>query len=119
MLVNFDCSAMWVRNQTDLVGAFHVDPTYLKHEHQGMVVDYRVSAVKQDKSIKGRYSTILFFTLLLFYICDEGPRGKMIFWVIWAIFIPKFYTITLRSSVGALVIYWIGMIKYFTFIELH
>ena len=41
--VNFDCSAMWVKNTQDLVGAFHVDPTYLKHEHQGQVIDYRVS----------------------------------------------------------------------------
>ena len=42
MLVNFDCSAMWVRNQIDLVSALHVDATYLKHEHQDVVVDYRV-----------------------------------------------------------------------------
>nr|QGW62420.1 dopa decarboxylase transcript variant 26 [Homo sapiens] len=31
LLVNFDCSAMWVKKRTDLTGAFRLDPTYLKH----------------------------------------------------------------------------------------
>lgn len=34
LLVNFDCSAMWVKNRADLIGAFKVDPVYLKHENQ-------------------------------------------------------------------------------------
>uniref|UniRef100_A0A2I3TP36 Aromatic-L-amino-acid decarboxylase n=2 Tax=Pan TaxID=9596 RepID=A0A2I3TP36_PANTR len=34
LLVNFDCSAMWVKKRTDLTGAFRLDPTYLKHSHQ-------------------------------------------------------------------------------------
>uniref|UniRef100_A0A8C8YSM4 Aromatic-L-amino-acid decarboxylase n=1 Tax=Prolemur simus TaxID=1328070 RepID=A0A8C8YSM4_PROSS len=34
LLVNFDCSAMWVKNRTDLTGAFKMDPVYLKHSHQ-------------------------------------------------------------------------------------
>uniref|UniRef100_A0A3P8VPS6 Aromatic-L-amino-acid decarboxylase n=1 Tax=Cynoglossus semilaevis TaxID=244447 RepID=A0A3P8VPS6_CYNSE len=43
LLVNFDCSAMWVKNRADLIGAFKVDPLYLKHENQesGLVTDYR------------------------------------------------------------------------------
>ncbi|XP_036086411.1 aromatic-L-amino-acid decarboxylase isoform X1 [Rousettus aegyptiacus] len=43
LLVNFDCSAMWVKNRTDLTGAFKLDPVYLKHRHQasGFITDYR------------------------------------------------------------------------------
>uniref|UniRef100_A0A8C0SXQ6 Aromatic-L-amino-acid decarboxylase n=1 Tax=Canis lupus familiaris TaxID=9615 RepID=A0A8C0SXQ6_CANLF len=43
LLVNFDCSAMWVKKRTDLIGAFKLDPLYLKHNHQdsGLITDYR------------------------------------------------------------------------------
>uniref|UniRef100_A0A4X1TA45 Aromatic-L-amino-acid decarboxylase n=2 Tax=Sus scrofa TaxID=9823 RepID=A0A4X1TA45_PIG len=43
LLVNFDCSAMWVKRRTDLTGAFKLDPVYLKHSHQGsgLITDYR------------------------------------------------------------------------------
>lgn len=41
MLVNFDCSTMWLKDPTWLVDAFNVDPLYLKHEQQGSAPDYR------------------------------------------------------------------------------
>lgn len=43
LLVNFDCSAMWVKRRSDLTGAFKLDPLYLKHSHQdsGLITDYR------------------------------------------------------------------------------
>ncbi|XP_011375572.1 aromatic-L-amino-acid decarboxylase [Pteropus vampyrus] len=43
LLVNFDCSAMWVKSRADLTGAFKLDPVYLKHRHQdsGLITDYR------------------------------------------------------------------------------
>lgn len=41
MLVNFDCSAMWLKDPNWLVDAFNVDPLYLKHEQQGAAPDYR------------------------------------------------------------------------------
>uniref|UniRef100_A0A2K6F976 Aromatic-L-amino-acid decarboxylase n=1 Tax=Propithecus coquereli TaxID=379532 RepID=A0A2K6F976_PROCO len=43
LLVNFDCSAMWVKKRTDLTGAFKLDPVYLKHSHEdsGLITDYR------------------------------------------------------------------------------
>jgi len=41
MLVNFDCSAMWVKDSRKIVDAFNVDPLYLKHQHQGAIPDYR------------------------------------------------------------------------------
>uniref|UniRef100_A0AAR2JEJ1 Aromatic-L-amino-acid decarboxylase n=1 Tax=Pygocentrus nattereri TaxID=42514 RepID=A0AAR2JEJ1_PYGNA len=34
LLVNFDCSTMWVKNRTDIIAAFKMDPLYLKHDHQ-------------------------------------------------------------------------------------
>ncbi|KAK9870418.1 hypothetical protein WA026_007989 [Henosepilachna vigintioctopunctata] len=41
MLVNFDCSAMWLKDPSWLVNAFNVDPLYLKHDQQGNAPDYR------------------------------------------------------------------------------
>lgn len=41
MLVNFDCSALWVKNAKYLVEAFNVDRIYLKHQHEGRAPDYR------------------------------------------------------------------------------
>ncbi|XP_054427362.1 aromatic-L-amino-acid decarboxylase isoform X2 [Pteronotus mesoamericanus] len=43
LLVNFDCSAMWVRRRVDLIGTFKLDPVYLTHSHQdsGLITDYR------------------------------------------------------------------------------
>ncbi|XP_075068740.1 aromatic-L-amino-acid decarboxylase [Mixophyes fleayi] len=43
LLVNFDCSAFWVKKRSDLIGAFKIDPVYLQYDHQksGLVTDYR------------------------------------------------------------------------------
>lgn len=41
MLVTFDCSAMWLKDPSDVIDAFNVDPLYLKHEQQGSAPDYR------------------------------------------------------------------------------
>nr|BBI36954.1 dopa decarboxylase [Etmopterus molleri] len=43
LLVNFDCSAFWVKKRSELVGTFKMDPLYLKHDHQdsGLITDYR------------------------------------------------------------------------------
>ncbi|KAK4880247.1 hypothetical protein RN001_008393 [Aquatica leii] len=41
MLVNSDCSAMWVKDARYLVEAFNVDRIYLKHQHEGFAPDYR------------------------------------------------------------------------------
>lgn len=41
MLVNFDCSTMWLKDPTWVVNAFNVDPLYLKHDQQGAAPDYR------------------------------------------------------------------------------
>jgi aromatic-L-amino-acid decarboxylase len=44
LLVNFDCSAMWVRDANEIENAFRVDPLYLRHAYQDNAVhvpDYR------------------------------------------------------------------------------
>ncbi|XP_072910441.1 aromatic-L-amino-acid decarboxylase isoform X2 [Hemitrygon akajei] len=43
LLVNFDCSAMWVKKRSEIIEAFKMDPVYLKHDHQdsGLITDYR------------------------------------------------------------------------------
>ncbi|XP_044742779.1 3,4-dihydroxyphenylacetaldehyde synthase 2-like isoform X2 [Chrysoperla carnea] len=46
LLVNFDCSAMWVKNSNYLVDTFNVDRIYLEHHHNqhsqnSMAPDYR------------------------------------------------------------------------------
>ncbi|XP_069469512.1 aromatic-L-amino-acid decarboxylase [Ambystoma mexicanum] len=43
LLVNFDCSTLWVKKRTDLTEAFKLNPVYLQHCHQesGLITDYR------------------------------------------------------------------------------
>lgn len=41
MLVNFDCSAMWVKDAKYLVEAFNVERIYLKDNHKGLAPEYR------------------------------------------------------------------------------
>ena len=41
LLVNFDCSAMWLKDPNWVVNAFNVDPLYLQHAQQGSAPDYR------------------------------------------------------------------------------
>jgi aromatic-L-amino-acid decarboxylase len=41
MLVNFDCSAMYLKDRTHFIDAFNVDPLYLKHAFQSSAPDYR------------------------------------------------------------------------------
>ena len=63
MLVNFDCSAMWVKDQRSIVDAFDVDPLYLKHEYQGEIPDYRHWQVPLGRRFR---SLKLWFVLRLF-----------------------------------------------------
>ncbi|KAM6935289.1 aromatic-L-amino-acid decarboxylase [Lycodopsis pacificus] len=43
LLINFDCSTMWLKKREDIIGAFKMEPLYLKHENQesGLITDYR------------------------------------------------------------------------------
>ena len=42
MLVNFDCSLLWVRDRFKLTQALVVDPLYLQHSYSESAIDYRV-----------------------------------------------------------------------------
>ena len=63
LLVNFDCSALWIRNRSYLVDAFNVDPIYLKHEHQNEAPDFRVDY-------------FLFVCVLLYFLNINLSIGK-------------------------------------------
>lgn len=41
LLVNFDCSCLWVRNRIRLTSAMVVDPLYLQHANSDEAIDYR------------------------------------------------------------------------------
>ena len=41
LMVNFDCSAFYVRDSMDLVKLFEINPTYLKHAYQNEIPDFR------------------------------------------------------------------------------
>lgn len=63
--VNFDCSAMWVKDSRLLSDAFNVDPLYLKHDNQGAIPDFRhwhIPLGRRFRSLK------LWFVLRLFGI---------------------------------------------------
>lgn len=42
LMVNFDCSAMWMKDCYLISDAFNVEPLYLKHKHDDEVIDFRV-----------------------------------------------------------------------------
>ncbi|CAH0716953.1 unnamed protein product, partial [Brenthis ino] len=40
LMVNFDCTGMWVKDSTALHRTFNVNPIYLRHENSGKAIDY-------------------------------------------------------------------------------
>lgn len=63
MLVNFDCSAMWIKEPGWVVDAFNVDPLYLKYEGQGSAPDYRHWQIPLGRRFR---SLKLWFTMRLY-----------------------------------------------------
>ncbi|KAJ2938187.1 hypothetical protein O0L34_g18526 [Tuta absoluta] len=55
MMVNFDCTAMWVKDSTALHRTFNVNPIYLRHENSGKAIDYMIGSQKTNtkKRING------------------------------------------------------------------
>nr|XP_031841789.1 aromatic-L-amino-acid decarboxylase-like [Nomia melanderi]XP_031841790.1 aromatic-L-amino-acid decarboxylase-like [Nomia melanderi] len=41
LLVNFDCSALWLKDSRRLIESFSVDRIYLAHDKEGLAPDYR------------------------------------------------------------------------------
>jgi aromatic-L-amino-acid/L-tryptophan decarboxylase len=80
MLVNFDCSAMWIRDRKYVVDAFNVDPIYLKHEHQNVAPDFRHWQIPLGRRFR---SLKLWFVFRLYgvdalkaYICKHIDLAK-------------------------------------------
>ncbi|XP_045511440.1 aromatic-L-amino-acid decarboxylase-like [Colias croceus] len=65
MFVNFDCSAMWLKQPRWIVDAFNVDPLYLKHDQQGSAPDYRHWQIPLGRRFR---SLKLWFVLRLYGI---------------------------------------------------
>lgn len=63
MMVNFDCSAMWVRNSDDLISPFMVNPVYLQHEKQAEIPDFRHWQIPLGRRFR---SLKLWFVLRMF-----------------------------------------------------
>ena len=62
MLVNFDCSAMYLKDRTHFIDAFNVDPLYLKHAFQSSAPDYRhwqIPLGRRFRSLKLWYVRLL------------------------------------------------------------
>ncbi|KAL1496931.1 hypothetical protein ABEB36_007981 [Hypothenemus hampei] len=69
MLVNFDCSAMWIKNAKYLVEAFNVERIYLKDQHKGLAPEYRhwqISLGRRFRALK------VWFVLRIYGV--EGVR---------------------------------------------
>uniref|UniRef100_A0A1B6DPR1 Aromatic-L-amino-acid decarboxylase n=1 Tax=Clastoptera arizonana TaxID=38151 RepID=A0A1B6DPR1_9HEMI len=65
LLVTFDCSAMWLKDPSDVIDAFNVDPLYLKHDQQGCAPDYRHWQIPLGRRFR---SLKLWFVLRLYGI---------------------------------------------------
>ncbi|XP_067941522.1 aromatic-L-amino-acid decarboxylase-like [Watersipora subatra] len=55
MMVNFDCSAMWMKDYYMVADAFSVEPLYLQHKHDQSFVDFRhlqIPLGRRFKSLK-------------------------------------------------------------------
>ncbi len=64
MLVNFDCSLMWVKDRITLTQALVVDPLYLQHSYSEKAIDYRVSStLSPSRWVIASQSVILFAAL--------------------------------------------------------
>ncbi|XP_045457542.1 histidine decarboxylase-like [Melitaea cinxia] len=44
LMVNFDCTGMWIKDSTALHRTFNVNPIYLRHENSGKAIDYMVGS---------------------------------------------------------------------------
>lgn len=72
MLVNFDCSAMWVKDAKYLVEAFNVERIYLKDNHKGLAPEYRhwqISLGRRFRALK------LWFVLRIYGV--EGIQAHI------------------------------------------
>lgn len=72
LLVNFDCSAMWLKNPFWVVNAFNVDPLYLKHDQQETAPDYRHWQIPMGRRFR---ALKLWFVLRLYGVKNLQVRN--------------------------------------------
>lgn len=70
LLVNFDCSCLWVRDKFLLTQALVVDPLYLQHDNSQQAIDYRHWGIPLSRRFR---SLKLWFVLRKYGI--EGLRS--------------------------------------------
>ncbi|XP_068140972.1 3,4-dihydroxyphenylacetaldehyde synthase 2 isoform X1 [Drosophila tropicalis] len=65
MLVNFDCSAMWLKDANKVVDSFNVDRIYLKHKYEGQsqIPDFRHWQIPLGRRFRALKVWITFRTL--------------------------------------------------------
>ena len=72
LLVNFDCSAMWVKDRDAIEDAFQVNPLYLKQNKHGQMPEYRHWQIPLERRFR---SLKLWFVLRLYG--QEGLRDHI------------------------------------------
>ncbi|XP_075150252.1 alpha methyl dopa-resistant [Haematobia irritans] len=74
LMVNFDCTAMWLRDANKLVDSFNVDPIYLKHKFEGesKIPDFRHWQIPLGRRFRALKVWITFRT-----IGAEGLRANI------------------------------------------
>ncbi|XP_076277817.1 aromatic-L-amino-acid decarboxylase isoform X2 [Lasioglossum baleicum] len=83
LLVNFDCSTLWVKDSRRLIEAFSVDRIYLEHDKQGLAPDYRgddkltkdlLSRLTAEKKIYVIPATFHQKLIIRFVVCSRWSR---------------------------------------------
>nr|XP_009858556.1 aromatic-L-amino-acid decarboxylase-like [Ciona intestinalis]XP_026690313.1 aromatic-L-amino-acid decarboxylase-like [Ciona intestinalis] len=72
LMVQIDCSAMWVRNSDDLINSAEVNPLFLHHKAQDSAIDYRHWQIPLGRPFR---SLKLWFVLRMVGI--EGLRSNI------------------------------------------
>ncbi|KAM9310035.1 aromatic-L-amino-acid decarboxylase-like [Pholidichthys leucotaenia] len=73
-LVNFDCSAFWVKDRDDIIRAFKMEPVYLQYEGEEseLVTDYRISMISMISNFR---SLKLWFVIRMYGL--EGLQAHI------------------------------------------
>ena len=72
MLVNYDCTVMFVKDSSRIVDAFNMDPVYMKHKHQDDMPDFRHWHIPMGRRFR---SLKLWFVMRIYGL--EGIRKNI------------------------------------------
>jgi glutamate/tyrosine decarboxylase-like PLP-dependent enzyme len=62
MLMNFDCSVLFAKDVVQLTTGFVVDPVYLQHENENLVIDLRHYGIPLSRRFRSLKPFFLFRT---------------------------------------------------------